>query len=233
MLKSLITLTAVCALAASAPLALAEPGDDPAPVQPVADAPPPPPGDPGFMPSAEPGTLPTPDGWILAVAAKDESILPVAPLTTALSSREYIVGGTFIGGVKGSGKTKLAGGTLEAGYQIGCGINGGPVELMGGAGITPGIGAGLNNTGLASASASVGVSVVGQIKVGLRPGTVTIVPVNKKTFEGTTTRTTITGFRIKIDGCVGQSFIRSYATFTSSTENTDDVVTYMGITKAV
>ncbi|WP_078287994.1 MspA family porin [Mycobacterium sp. D16R24] len=225
MLKSLVTLTAVCALAASAPLALAEPGDDPAPVQPVADAPPPPPGDTGAMPSAEPGTLPTPDGWILAVAAKDESLLPVAPLTTALSSREYIVGGTFIGGVKGSGKTKLAGGTLEAGYQIGCGITGGPVELMGGVSLSPSI----SMAGVPSASAG----IVGQIKVGLKPGTVTIVPVNKKTFEGTTTRTTITGFRIKIDGCVGQSFIRSYATFTSSTENTDDVVTYMGITKAV
>ncbi|QCH24233.1 MspA family porin [Mycobacteroides salmoniphilum] len=225
MLKSLVTLTAVCALAASAPLALAEPGDDPAPVQPVADAPPPPPVDTGAMPSAEPGTLPTPDGWILAVAAKDESLLPVAPLTTALSSREYIVGGTFIGGVKGSGKTKLAGGTLEAGYQIGCGITGGPVELMGGVSLQPSI----SMAGVPSASAG----IVGQIKVGLKPGTVTIVPVNKKAFEGTTTRTTITGFRIKIDGCVGQSFIRSYATFTSSTENTDDVVTYMGITKAV
>lgn len=177
------------------------------------------------MPSADPGTLSTPDGWILAVAAKDESLLPVAPLTTALSSREYIVGGTFIGGVKGGGKTKLAGGTLEAGYQIGCGITGGPVELMGGVSLQPSI----SMAGVPSASAG----VVGQIKVGLRPGTVTIVPVNKKTFEGTTTRTTITGFRIKIDGCVGQSFIRSYATFTSSTENTDDVVTYMGVTKAV
>ena len=225
MLKSLVTLTAVCALAATAPLALAEPGDDPAPVQPVADAPPPPPGDTGAMPSADPGTLSTPDGWILTVAAKDESLLPVAPLTTALSSREYIVGGTFIGGVKGGGKTKLAGGTLEAGYQIGCGITGGPVELMGGVSLQPSI----SMAGVPSASAG----VVGQIKVGLRPGTVTIVPVNKKTFEGTTTRTTITGFRIKIDGCVGQSFIRSYATFTSSTENTDDVVTYMGVTKAV
>ncbi|ALR12105.1 MspA protein [Mycobacteroides saopaulense] len=225
MLKSLVTLTAVCALAATAPLALAEPGDDPTPVQPVADAPPPPPGDTGAMPSAEPGTLSTPDGWILAVAAKDESLLPVAPLTTALSSREYIVGGTFIGGVKGGGKTKLAGGTLEAGYQIGCGITGGPVELMGGVSLQPSI----SMAGVPSASAG----VVGQIKVGLKPGTVTIVPVNKKTFEGTTTRTTITGFRIKIDGCVGQSFIRSYATFTSSTENTDDVVTYMGVTKAV
>lgn len=37
MLKSLVTLTAVCALAASAPFALADPSDDPPPVQPVAD----------------------------------------------------------------------------------------------------------------------------------------------------------------------------------------------------
>lgn len=34
----------------------------------------------------------------------------------------------------------------------------------------------------------------------------------------------ITGFRVKDDGCAGQSFIRSYATFTGSTDNTDDVV---------
>jgi hypothetical protein len=30
-----------------------------------------------------------------------------------------------------------------------------------------------------------------------------------------------------------QSFIRSYATLTSSTDNTDDVITYLGVTKAV
>jgi hypothetical protein len=35
---------------------------------------------------------------------------------------------------------------------------------------------------------------------------------------------------IKVDGCVGQSFIRSYATLTSST--TDDVVAHYGVTKS-
>jgi hypothetical protein len=43
----------------------------------------------------------------------------------------------------------------------------------------------------------------------------------------------ITGYRIKIDSCAGQSFIRSYATFTSSTDDTEDVVTYLGVTRAV
>ena len=60
-----------------------------------------------------------------------------------------------------------------------------------------------------------------------------IVPVGKKSFKGTKSHVNITGYRIKIDGCAGQSFIRSYATFTSSTDNTDDVVTYVGVTRAV
>ena len=72
-----------------------------------------------------------------------------------------------------------------------------------------------------------------QIKIDLKPGTVNIVPVGKKSFKGTDPRISITGFRIKIDGCAGQSFIRSYATMTSSTDNTDDVVTYLGVTKVV
>ena len=38
---------------------------------------------------------------------------------------------------------------------------------------------------------------------------------------------------VKVDGCVGQSFLRSYATLTSSTTDTDDVVAYYGITKSV
>ncbi|WP_197514793.1 MspA family porin, partial [Mycobacterium sp. 852013-50091_SCH5140682] len=47
--------------------------------------------------SAEPGVVTTPDGWKLTVAATNESQLPIAPLTTAASSREYLVAGTFTG----------------------------------------------------------------------------------------------------------------------------------------
>ena len=110
-------LTAVAALAipfaATSPLALADP--DPA-VDPAADPGPPP--DNGVVASADPGVVTTPDGWTLTVVAKDETQLPIAPLTTAVSSREYLVGGTFTGTVTGGGKTTLAGGSLEAGYQI-------------------------------------------------------------------------------------------------------------------
>ena len=220
---------AVCMLISvgTAPLANAEPDAAPAPPPPggvPVEAPPN-----GPVPSAAPGVLNTPDGWTMTVAGTEESMEAVAPLTTALSSREYLVDGTFTGAIKGGGNTKLAGGTLEAGYQIGCGIVGGPVELTGGVGLTPT----LAIPGLGGTNQYGGTLVSGQIKIGLKPGTVNIVPVDKKSFKGADTRVTITGFRVKVDGCVGQSFIRSYATLTSSTENTDDVITYMGVTKAV
>src|SRR6476659_5341954 len=124
-----IAALAVCALIplGTAPLAAAQP---PPPGEPL-----PPPPDTGVVASAPPGVVTTPDGWVLTVVAKDETQLPVAPLTTAVSSREYLVGGTFTGTVTGGGKTSLSGGTLEAGYQIGCGIELGQVRLIGQAGI--------------------------------------------------------------------------------------------------
>src|ERR1700760_1399357 len=138
MLNRFALLASACLMVpmGAAPLALADPGDpgmDPA-VAPADDPGPPP--DNGIVGSSEPGVVTTPDGWVLTVAASNETELPVAPLTTALSSREYLVGGTFTGTVTGSGKTKLSGGTLEAGYQIGCGIELGQVRLIGQVGAT-------------------------------------------------------------------------------------------------
>ena len=220
MLNRILPLVAAClVLPLAAGNAAAQPLPAPAP------APPPPV---AAVPSGPPGVLDTPDGWHLNVLGSNETQQSVAPLTTALSSREYLVGGTFTGSVEGSGDTKLSGGSLEAGFQIGCGINADDVELIGGAGLTPGIAIPLANN-----DPVFGASITGQIKVVLKPGTVSIVPVDKKSFKGKAPRITITGFRVKIDGCAGQSFLRSYATLTSSTENTDDVITYLGVTKAV
>ena len=110
---------------------------------PVADAVPPPgppggPGPAGPVPSAPPGVLKTPDGYTLTVVGKNESMEPVAALTGAPTSREYLVDGTFTGSVTGSGGPKLAGGNLEAGYQIGCGIAQDDIESIISAGIQPG-----------------------------------------------------------------------------------------------
>ena len=75
--------------------------------------------------------------------------------------------------------------------------------------------------------------ISGTIEIHPKPGTVSTVTVDKKTFKAAPVRVTLKDTHIKVDGCVGQSFIRSYATLTSSTTDTDDVVAYYGITKAV
>lgn len=181
--------------------------------------------------SAQPGNLTTPDGWVLNVVARSESIEPVQSLTNSPWSREYRVDGSFEGTVTGSGTTELAGGTLEAGYQIGCGIL---QDTM--ASNTSAVGLGGISIPFVSGSILpfvLGGQVGNEIEIDLLPGEVNVVPVGKKSFEGTTTHVNITGFRIRVDGCAGQSFIRSYATFTSSTDDTEDIVTYLGVTRAV
>jgi MspA len=227
------TLAAVCMLVptGAAPLALADP-PPPAPVVPAADSAPPPGGPNGPVPSGPPGVLRTPDGWTLTVTGVNESMEPVAPLTGALSSREYLVDGTFTGSVTGGGSTKLGGGTLEAGYQIGCGILADDIESISTAQITPGLALPILGT-TSPFPLTLGANVAEQIKIDLKPGTVNIVSVDKKSFKGTSPRIQVTGLRVKFDACAGQSFIRSYATLTSSTDNTDDVITYLGVTKVV
>jgi MspA len=96
------TLAAVCMLIplGTAPLASADPPPDPSvqsaanPAPPVAPSP-----DNGAVPSGPPGVLDAPDGCVLTVVGSDESEDPVAPLTTAITSREYDVTGTFTGTV--------------------------------------------------------------------------------------------------------------------------------------
>ena len=227
MLNRFAMLGAVCIAipVGAAPLAQAEPPPPPDPAVPVNATNPLPPE--GAVPSGPPGILDTPDGWHLEVVGSNETQLPVAPLTTAVSSREYLVAGTFIGKITGGGKTKLSGGSMEAGEQIGCGIISDETEINPGASINPGINIPFTN------ATTGGTGPFLQGKVYLKPGTVTTVAIDKKSFKGTSTRITITGVRIKTDQCAGQSFIRSYATLTSSTDNTDDVITYLGVTKAV
>jgi hypothetical protein len=202
----------------TAPLALADPpAEDPGP-----------PPDNGVVASSDPTVVTSPDGWVLTVAATNETQLPIAPLTTAVSSREYLVGGTFTGNVTGKGKTSLSGGSLEAGYQIGCGIELGQVRLIGQVGATVNLG---TATGLVPTGVNFPLSAT--LEIHPKPGTVSTVTVDKKSFKAAPVRVTLKDTHIKVDGCVGQSFLRSYATLTSSTTDTDDVAAYYGVTKAV
>jgi hypothetical protein len=228
MLHRFATAAAVCMLIpmGATPLASADPGDPAAPA--VADAgapPPPPPADNGVVASEVPGIAKTPDGRTLTVAAKDETQLPVAPLTTSLSSRDWLVGGTFTGTTTGS----VNGGSLETGYQIGCGVEMDKIKLNGSIGATLGNGS-LTTTGV-SLPGSISFPIQGQVEVEPRPGTITNVVVDKKTFKGTSSRITLKDIHIKVDNCVGASSLRSYAVLTSSGTDADDIVAYYGVTK--
>lgn len=200
----------------------------------AAEAPPPeaaPPPPEGFVESSPPATTTSPDGWTITLSAKDETQLPILPLTTAVSSREYEVGGIFNGSMTGPEESEPPQGTLEVGYQIGCGIdmstsNG--VTLTGSIGLTPGLGS-TNAGGIPTALSPVS----GGMAIGLKPGLVNVVPVSKKEFEGAEPWIMVDGFRIKIDGCVGESFIRSYAFLTRSTDLSDAIVAWYGVTKKV
>ncbi len=197
------------------------------------------PGDQATIVSAPAATTTAPDGWVLTVGAKDETLRNIAPLTTAISSRDYEVAAVFTGSLRGPDGAAPPHGVLEVGYQIGCGIDMSTsqgVTLTDSAGLTPSIGLGgidvvsplpeiLNPIVLAPFTSGVAI--------GLKPGIINIVPVSKKEFTGADPWVSVSGFHVKIDGCVGESFIRSYAVLTHSTDQSDSIQAYYGTTKKV
>lgn len=226
-------------IAPIAPQASAEPDDGSAAEPAAVEAPAAPAADGGRVVSPPPSSAKGPDGWTLILGAKDETQMPNAPLTTALSSREYVVGGTFDGSLWAPEDSDEPRGTIEVGYQIGCGIdmstsNG--VSLTGTAGLSPSVGLGGVEVASPLPEGVIPVlttPVTGAVTVGLKPGIINIVPVTKKEFEGFAPWVMISNFHIKIDGCVGQSFIRSYAFLTRSTKASDQILAYYGETKVV
>jgi hypothetical protein len=243
-----LTLLATCAVASAliVPSASADPEVEPA-VEAAETAPAPegvppdgpPPGEPGpvdLVESSPPAITKSPDGWTLTVSAKDETQRVIQPLTTAISTREYEVGGLFNAKMEGPEEADPPEGTFEVGYQIGCGIdmstsNG--VVMSGSLGFSPGLGlAGLGTAAVTGIPTGI-APISGSLAIALKPGIINVVPVSKKEFEGSEPWIQITGFRVKIDGCVGESFIRSYAFLTRSTKVSDAILGYYGVTKKV
>ncbi|MEZ5130123.1 MspA family porin [Mycolicibacterium sp.] len=211
------------------PIAATDPGVNAAEAAPVDD---------GKVASSPPQTTTAPDGWTLEISSEDETQVAVAPLTTAISTREYAVGGVFNGSLEGPGGGTPEG-IFEVGYQIGCGIdmttsNG--VSLTGTAGVNPSIqfiGIDAASLPIDAVIPGIGSNFAGGITVGLKPGLINVVPVTKKQYKGSAPWVSISNFRVKIDGCVGESFIRSYATLTKSTDEGDAILSWYGVTKAV
>jgi hypothetical protein len=208
----------------------AAPGVDPAALSAV-------PIDDGKVVSTPPATTTAPDGSALTISAKDETQMAVAPLTTAISSRAYVVGGVFTGSITGSAAPE---GIFEVGYQIGCGIDmstSGGVLIGGNAQVALGSDALLGGVGgfilppIGIVGAGVGANAI--VGVNLKPGIINNVPVTKKTYKGAAPEAVVSNFRVKIDGCVGESFIRSYATLANSTAEAEDIVSWFGVTTVV
>jgi hypothetical protein len=224
MLKPAATLAAIAACLMPALPALADPdavGVDSAPV------------DDGRVISNPAATLTATDGATLTISASDETQLVVAPLTTAISTREYLVGGVFRGSITGSAVPPK--GILEVGYQIGCGIDMGTgpgVLLAGNAGGNASLGVAVLG-GIPILIPNAGVQGGGSVTVALKPGIVLTVPVTKKQYQGEAPRVSIRSYRVRIDGCVGESFIRSYAILARSTAERETILSWYGATKAV
>jgi hypothetical protein len=187
--------------------------------------------------ASSPPSTSTLEGVTLTISAKDESQMAVAPLTTAVSTREYVVGGVFTGSITGSAAPE---GIFEVGYQIGCGIDmstGGGVLLGGNAQVALGSDALLGGVGgfilppIGIVGSGVGANAI--VGVNLKPGIINTVPVTKKTYKGAAPEAVVSDFRVKIDGCVGESFIRSYATLANSTAEAEDIVSWFGVTTVV
>ena len=239
MMRGVSGLVVAAALMATAAPASADPEPvtpDPA-VATVAAAEAAPPVDDGKVASSPPATTKAPDGTTLTISARDETQMPAAPLTTALSTREYIAGGIYNATVKGSEETPE--GVFEVGYQIGCGIDmstGGGVLLNANGGANASIGYfGLDFLGTLPDGLvpGVGAQLGGSVTVGLKPGIINNIPVTKKEYEGAEPWVSISNFHVRIDGCVGESFIRSYATLTHSTKQGEAILSWFGVTKAV
>jgi MspA len=110
------------------------------------------------------------------VSAKDETQQVTAPLTTAISTRAYEVGGIDSGSLVGPEEgDEGAQGTLEVGYQIGCGIdmstsNG--VSLTGTVGLSPSIGV-------------IGTDIISPLPEGIVPGLINTIPVRRRSSRAT------------------------------------------------
>jgi len=235
MVKSMVRSAVVLAIGAALPIwqipASADPGTaDPDTAAPVVAAPD------GPVASSPPATS-TLEGVTLTISAKDETQTAVAPLTTAVSTREYVVGGVFTGSIAGSAAPE---GIFEVGYQIGCGIDmstGGGVLIGGNAQASLGSDALLGGVGgfilppIGIAGAGVGTNAT--VGVNLKPGIINNIAVTKKAYKSAAPEVVVSDYRVKIDGCVGESFIRSYATLANSTAEAEDIVSWFGVTKVV
>ncbi|WP_067713223.1 MspA family porin [Nocardia yamanashiensis] len=169
-------------------------------------------------------TLPTASGWSLSVSKVGETLDRYPNLAATPFTREGFVSLRADAAVTGEGSDRIDWGALDIGYQIGCQVdvsNG----LTLGLGLSIGPYAGLTVSGPEIGGAA---SVNPNVSTTLKPGTINTVKFAGKALNGRQGSITADQVQIKVDGCMGQVSLRSYATATLSTETADSSTTVYG-----
>ncbi|WP_159928689.1 MspA family porin [Rhodococcus sp. WAY2] len=181
--------------------------------------------------SAEPNPVPdafetttTGDGWVLNIRKTGEIVNQVPNLAASQFSREGFVSYRAEADITGSGDAPVNGASLETGYQVGCGIDVSS-GLAVGLGLSVGPSIGISATG---PKADLGAQVQPNVSTTLKPGTITDVPFKTKELANGKAGVSVKNVHLKIDGCMGPVSIRSYVTFSTTSDSFDDTVAAYG-----
>lgn len=172
-------------------------------------------------------TTETDDGWLLTVTKTAETLDRVPNLASTPTTREGFVTLKAVAEYQGAGKSKVEGGDIAFGYQLGCqvdvtsGLQLGLAFSMGpNVGVTIGGAPGLN----VGASAN----VVPSMQTTLKPGAISTIVFGTKPLAAQRGSITAEQVEIKVDACLGPVSLRSFATATIKTATADHAVTVYG-----
>ncbi|WP_433192292.1 MspA family porin [Nocardia sp. CA-107356] len=169
----------------------------------------------------------TADGWELRITKTAEQVERQPNLADSPFTREGFVSLSASADITGPGSAAANTGTVQVGYQLGCqadvtnGITAGMAAIIGpNAMVTivpaPGVAVGANAQLMPSLAANI------------KPGTITSIPLGTKSLAGAHGSISVDQVEIKIDGCLGQVSLRSFAIVSMSTGTADNSTAVYG-----
>jgi hypothetical protein len=166
----------------------------------------------------------TDDGWKLNLDATELVANPMHNLANSPFSREGEFTAKVAGTISGTGTESVQSAIVEQYLVLGCQVDvssGASVGLTGSIG--PNVGVSIGATG-PSANVGGSASIGPSIQTTIKPGTLTEIPLGKKTFQRNRASITAKKVHIKIDGCAGPTSIRAGARMSVSTATADDTL---------
>ncbi|WP_433192590.1 MspA family porin [Nocardia sp. CA-107356] len=169
----------------------------------------------------------TVDGWELQITKVAESVDRQPNLADSPFTHEGFVSLTAAADITGSGRTAVNSGTVQLGYQLGC-----QADVTNG--LTAGLAAMAGPNVMVTVAPAPGVAVgagaqlMPSLAVNIKPGTITSIPLGTKMLAGAHGSISVDQVEIKIDGCLGQVSLRSFAIVTISTATADSSTAVYG-----